>query len=95
MASLLSLPAVHALVRMRPFADSGFLLYLGTFSFVIYLLNTLTIGLTKAVLFKFLGWDGVNFLVFFPILLAAGIFGPIAARLLIFRRVDLLERLTR
>ena len=47
-AGLLSLPAVHGLVRHAPFAASGTLILLGRYVFVIYLLNTPFIGAAKA-----------------------------------------------
>ncbi len=89
---LLAIPACQALVSMK-LADSwGFLKTLSTFTFPIYLMNTLFIGLTKGVLFKFTTWDGYNFLWFAPLLLLAGVLGPIIAQELVIRRSNLLKQ---
>ena len=94
LSSLLALPALHGLVRARAINTSKSLLWLGSFAFVIYLVNTLSIGLTKAVLLKFGSWDGTNFLLFFPLLIAAGLLGPIALKTVLLRGVRFLDRLT-
>jgi len=89
-----SMPAVHALVRRRPLSRSALLLSLAYYTFVIYLLNTPWIGLVKAVALKVMPWDGVNFLLFAPLLMLAGVFGPILTKQLILRRVPVLDRMT-
>jgi fucose 4-O-acetylase-like acetyltransferase len=91
---VVSMPALHGLVRRSRLSHSAALLYLGIFSFVIYLLNTPFIGLVKGVLLKFMPWDGVNFLLFFTLMLAAGIMGPILIKRLLFRHVPALDRVT-
>jgi hypothetical protein len=70
-------------------------LWFAKFSFVIYLFNTLTIGLTKGVLLKIAPWDGVNFLGFFPILLMSGVIGPVLLKKALLDRFPVLGRLTR
>jgi fucose 4-O-acetylase-like acetyltransferase len=77
-SSLLSIPALHGLMRRAPLDRSEFLFWIGRYSFAVYLLNTVFIGLTKAVLLKFMTWDGLNFLVFFPALVVTGLFCPVA-----------------
>lgn len=94
LSSLLALPALHGLVRTHAISTSKGLLWLGHFAFVIYLVNTLFIGLTKAILLKFMAWDGSNFLLFFSVLTAAGLFGPIALKRFVLQRVGFLDRLT-
>ena len=89
-----SMPALHGLVRRGRFADSNVLLLLGTMTFIIYLLNTPFIGLTKGVMLKLLPWDGINFLLYLPALLAAGIVGPILTKRYVFRHMPWLDRLT-
>jgi fucose 4-O-acetylase-like acetyltransferase len=89
-----SMPALHALVRRSPLSLSQVLLTLGSLSFAIYLLNTPFIGLMKGILLKFLPWDGINFLLYFPLLLAAGTLGPIFVKRHIFRRIPALDRIT-
>ncbi len=89
-----SMAALHGLVRKPAFARSKVLLGLGAYSLVIYLLNTPSIGLAKALMWKIAPWDGVNFLVYAPVLLAAGILIPIAFKKWVFRRVPVLDRIT-
>jgi fucose 4-O-acetylase-like acetyltransferase len=94
LCGFLSIPALHGLCR-RPAAETGGILAaLGRYSFVIYLLNTIAIGVAKGVMLPFLSWNGPGFLGYFVVLLAAGIFGPILAKRLIFKRSPYLDRLT-
>ncbi len=93
--SLASLPAFHGLIRARPFNRSTILLWLGDLALAIYLFNTLFIGLTKALLLLVLkSWDGANFLIFFPLLASAGLFGPIALKYWVLNRVPMLRQYT-
>lgn len=90
----LSIPALHGLVR-RPFAArSTFLIVLGTYSFVIYLLNTPSIGVAKGVMWHFADWNGARFLVYAPVLLVTGIAGPILIKRLLLTRVRALDTIT-
>jgi fucose 4-O-acetylase-like acetyltransferase len=91
---VLSMPALHALVRLRALESSEILYVLGGYSFVIYLLNTIWIGLTKGVLLQFVAWDGPMFLVIAPLLLIAGIMGPILTKKYVFAYVPPLDRMT-
>jgi fucose 4-O-acetylase-like acetyltransferase len=91
---IVSMPALHGLVRTAPWSGSRVLLSLGAFSFVIYLLNTLCIGLAKGLLWKVAPWDGRNFLIYAPVLLAAGLLLPIAIKVWMLRRAPLLDRMT-
>jgi len=89
-----SMPALHGLVRRSGLSHSGALLTLGAMSFVIYLLNTPFIGLVKGILLKFMSWDGVNFLVFLPLMMAAGTLGPMLVKRYLFGRVPAIDRIT-
>jgi fucose 4-O-acetylase-like acetyltransferase len=91
---VISMPALHGLARLRPFAQSRLLLTAGTYTFVIYLLNTPFIGLAKGLLMKLLSWDGAGFLVYVPVLMAAGTLGPILAKRFLLHRVRFLDRMT-
>jgi peptidoglycan/LPS O-acetylase OafA/YrhL len=93
-AGLLAMPVLHGLVRNGPLARSSVLLIVGAYSFAIYLLNTIAIGVTKGVLLRFTTWDGANFLWFAAVLMAAGVLGPILAKRLVFHRVPVLDRMT-
>ena len=90
---LLSIPACHAMVGI-PAADRwDFLKTLGAYTFPIYLMNTLCIGVTKGVMLKWVSWDGINFLWFAPLLLLAGIWGPILIKQQILSRSQTLNRM--
>lgn len=91
-AGLLSMPAIHGLLRRSPPTQG--LELLGRNVFVIYLLNTLCIGAAKAVLFQFTTWDGERFLPIAAALMLAGTLGPLAAKRWVLRHVPLLDRMT-
>lgn len=78
-ASLVAIPALHAMVRRLWLPVLHLLDRLGPQAFAIYLLNTVFIGLAKAMLLQVLPWDAAWFPVFAPVLLTAGIVGPVAA----------------
>lgn len=91
-----SLPALFAFASsFQSQHDRSILLTLGEYTFTIYLLNTLFIGAVKAVMIKLGVWDGRSFLVCFPIVLAAGVIGPILVHKLVFSRVPLIARYTK
>ncbi len=75
-----AIPALHGAVRAGRLARSRTLLWLGGSSFAIYLLNTICIGVAKAVLLRFVSWDGVRFIPIAAALMLAGTLGPIALR---------------
>jgi hypothetical protein len=93
--ALSSLAFIHGLMRTDWSDRASALMWFGKFSFVIYLFNTLTIGLTKGVLLKVVPWDGLNFLGFFPILLLSGLIGPVLLKKVLLDRFPALNRLTR
>lgn len=91
-----SLVALHGLVRrLESGAIGQGLLFLGRYSMAIYLFNTIFIGLAKAGLLK-LGviWTAGAATLAVPLLLAAGVAGPILFKLLVLRRLKLLDRLS-
>lgn len=93
-AALLSIPALHGLCR-REFPGGRILVFVGGMTFSIYLMNTIVIGVTKAILLKFISWDGLNFVfLFFPLLLSAGVLVPILVKKLVFPKVAWLDRIT-
>jgi fucose 4-O-acetylase-like acetyltransferase len=94
LAGLLSLPAVHGLMRRGPAARAGVLVTLGRYVFVIYLLNTVFIGLAKALLLRVVSWDGAHFPPFAAGLLLAGTLGPVLVKRYVLRRVPILDRAT-
>lgn len=92
--SLVALPALHARARHLPREAVGLLDRLAPYAFAIYLLNTIFIGLAKALMMKQIPWDSTWFPAFAAVLAAAGIIGPILAKMLLFRPVAALDRLT-
>jgi fucose 4-O-acetylase-like acetyltransferase len=90
----LSMPVLHGLVRNLSETPARIFLYLGRYSFMIYLFNTLFIGLAKGLLLRVTDWDGAHFLPFAIALAFAGTLGPVALKEAAFRRAPLLDRLT-
>jgi fucose 4-O-acetylase-like acetyltransferase len=92
--SLLSIPALHGLCRLPRWRTSYWLLLFGKYTFIIYLMNTIVIGLEKALLIKFHFWTGGQFVLFSPLLLISGIFVPILLKVYVFPRIPILDRIT-
>ncbi len=91
---LLSMPAIHGLLRHGLAAKSHTLAVLGRYVFVIYLLNTVFIGLTKALLLRFVPWDGAHFLPVAAALMVAGLGGPLLTKRWVLPRLPALDRAT-
>lgn len=95
LTSLFAIPFFLGAVQFLRGKTSQYLIYIGSYSFTIYLMNTLAIGLVKGVMFKLFTWNGTNFLIYFPLLMIAGLVGPILVHQLIFTRMPLLAKYTR
>jgi fucose 4-O-acetylase-like acetyltransferase len=80
-----SVPAVLAWMLYVPAGPKGWLLLLGKASLAIYLMNTLVMGLVKGLMLKVLPWHGINFLLYFPLLVLAGVALPILIARLVAR----------
>lgn len=91
---LLSIPALMFLVDLPGLSQSGILMQLGRYVFVIYLLNTVAIGLVKGIGLKFMPWDGPNFLIYFVVLAIAGLYLPILIKKSVFSRFPVLDKYT-
>lgn len=91
---ILSIPALHGLVRWGFMRNWKWLSAIGSLSFSIYLMNTMAIGGTKAIVLKFSNWDGNNFLWVLPTLVAAGVLLPMVIKKLVFSRIHWLDRIT-
>jgi hypothetical protein len=61
---------------------------------MIYLFNTLFIGLAKGLLLRVTSWDGPHFLPVAVALVLSGTLGPVALKEALFRRSKNLDRLT-
>ncbi len=94
MTALVSIPAIHGTVLAVHGQGRTVWTFFGRYTFAIYLLNTIAIGVTKGVMLRVMPWDGPNFLLFAPALMAAGTFGPIIAKLTVFRLHPTLDRMT-
>lgn len=73
----LSIPVLHQLVRFEWLRNDRALLFFGQHAFVIYLLNTIFIGLAKGLFVKVLPFQGSSFFLALVLLFAAGLGGPI------------------
>jgi fucose 4-O-acetylase-like acetyltransferase len=91
---VLAMPALHGLLRCYGATSPRVFLVLGRYSFMIYLFNTIFIGLTKGILLHFCSWDGPHFLPFAMVLMTSGILGPVMLKQKVFRHVSVLDRLT-
>lgn len=93
-AGLLSMVALHGLVRTAPLARWTWLVFLGDLVFSIYLLNTICLGIAKGVLLKFLHWNAQDFPIIAAVMMVAGVLGPILIKRGILRHIPPLDRMT-
>ncbi len=93
-AGLLSMVALHGLVRRTPVSHWAWLVFVGNMVFAIYLLNTICLGLTKGVLLKFLHWNAQDFPTFLVVMMIAGVFGPILIKRFLLPLIPPLDRIT-
>lgn len=92
---LASIPALLYIInKIKSQKIKQTLNHCGRYSFVIYLLNTICIGVVKAVGLKIHGWDGNAFFVFAPALFAGGVLLPIYIKQYVLSRNELLNRIT-
>jgi hypothetical protein len=89
---LLSIPALHSLVRWRYFKRLSMFGYLGEYVFPIYLMNTIAIGFPKLLIQRYWSWDGRNFLIVGPILVLSGVLLPIIAQRYFISRTPILKK---
>lgn len=80
--AILGTAALHSITLHMDVEKYRPLVVIGEYSLVIYLLNTITIGLTKGVLLQFFSWNYGAFFVYLPLLMAGGLVLPMIARLL-------------
>jgi len=79
-----SISALHALCRKSFMLKSNFFSILGEYSFVIYLLNTICIGVVKLGITRFVSND-INFIFIFIPAVLSGIIIPILVKKYIFK----------
>jgi len=95
--SLFSIPAIISFSNthlIKKFFNSS-LMVLSEYTFTIYLLNTITMGFAKGIMFKFFSWNGINFLIYLPVLLFAGIVIPIYIYKYILSKNKFLSKITK
>jgi fucose 4-O-acetylase-like acetyltransferase len=91
---VMSMLVLHGFVRSFRDTQSDICLWLGRYSFMIYLFNTLFIGLTKGLLLHIARWNGAHFFPFAVALAVSGTCGPIALKRFGFSRSKVLDRFT-
>lgn len=91
---LIAIPAIHAFVRLPVTSSFSILQTLGLYTFPIYLMNTIIMGVVKAILFKFTAFDGDNFIWIAILLLSVGLIIPIFVKKVVFLRLPILDKIT-
>jgi fucose 4-O-acetylase-like acetyltransferase len=92
---LASIPAIHGLMFVPTVARQDWPLTLGRFTMTIYLFNVIAIGVVKAALLKAgVPWSGSGFWIYAPALTLAGLVLPILGKVIVLRRLPLLDRMT-
>lgn len=77
---VLSVLPLLGLAQRMPMKVKLILCYVGQRSLCIYLFNVLVIGLVRSVGLLVLPWDGIFFLVYFPVLTVAGVTVPLVIK---------------
>ncbi len=92
---LASILALHSLVYSGILKQSDILLKLGHYSLIIYLMNTIIIGLSKSILYKFIPYSGWYFtLIYFPVLVVGAIIISIGTKKYLFSHIDYMNKIT-
>lgn len=89
-----SLPALHGLMRNGMFSAISVWRVFGKYTYSIYLMNTIIIGIVKGVILLFTPWDGMRFLIIAPTLLFSAIYIPIFIKKYVFVKFPILDRAT-
>lgn len=89
-----SIPALHGIMNTETCRNVKFFKMLGKYTFSIYLMNTIVIGVFKGFTLKLFTWDGYNFLAYAPLALACGLIIPIGIKKLIFSNIPVLDKMT-
>jgi hypothetical protein len=82
------------MLKFKALSKCMWLEKIGKYVFVIYLFNTIVIGVVKGIGLKFVSWDNQNFLVYFPILFLSGVLVPILLKKYLFPSIPILDRAT-
>jgi hypothetical protein len=92
--SIFSIPALQGLMRTNILSRLPVWEFYGKYTYSIYLMNTIFIGITKGLLFIVITWNGYNFLLIAPILIIVGIYVPIFIKKYILVQLPILDRAT-
>lgn len=84
---VLSIPVLHGLLNLPVFARDRVLVWFGENSMVIYLFNTLAIGVAKVLYVRLFPYEGAWFGLLVLVLMISGVFAPIALKA-ILRRIE-------
>ncbi len=91
---LCSIPALHGLVLQSYVEKNKILFSLGRYTLIIYLMNTIMIGVSKGLLLMLIPWNGNNFFIFFVVLLFSGIVLPILFKKYIFPSIPYVDKIS-
>ncbi|MBW8881869.1 MAG: hypothetical protein JF615_10760 [Asticcacaulis sp.] len=92
--SVCAIPAIIGLFRLPHDKVFAVFDWLQPFVMSIYLFNVVFIGGAKGVLGKLLPLDSAHMLLFIPVLLAAGLIGPIMLKAFVLKRWKVSDELT-
>nr|WP_316643913.1 acyltransferase [uncultured Roseateles sp.] len=96
LGALLSLAALMAVVRYLCSKNMvSWLTFLGINSFTIYLMNSLAMGLGRALIVRAWGWDGWKFIIVVFVLWGIGLTLPVLVQRYFFSRFHFLNKITR
>lgn len=90
-----SIPAFFGIAGSHFVKYDRILITISSYTYTIYLMNTIAIGTVKGVLLKLFSWDGPNFFLYFIVLIFSGLFFPILAHKIILYRIPYISKITR
>lgn len=90
-----AIPALHGLMLLPSMERQSWPLFFGRYAMVIYLFNTVSIGLVKALLLEIgVPWTAAGFWIHAPALTIAGVMLPILGKVVVLRHIPPLDRIT-
>ncbi len=87
---MFSIFALHSLIISPPLDKSNLLIKLGRYTFIIYLMNTIFIGLSKGILVKI----DSPFVIIFILSVLSGIVFPILIKKYLFKKIKYFDQIT-
>lgn len=83
---ILSIPSFYSFVQLKYVKKISHITLFAEYTFSIYLMHQIFIGLLKGVVFRFIPWEAGYFNLVAPFLLLLGLYGPIYAHKLIISK---------